>query len=262
MLAGIQQVFVKFSFIVRRFFLVVFLLAIVGVAAWRLRARDISPWQRLAPDLEMRVFQAPASTSLSGEVQIVALRTLPSRLRVLRGDTLDSIEWRRKEKVRAVINGGYFGEDGKSLGLRVSDGRRFGSLHPANWGVFFIEDGKAKVLHTRDFQKEHHTTRGITQAVQCGPRLVVNGRTTDLKPQTARRTAIGIQRDGRVIIAICDGVLSFQEWAQLWARRDGLNCRDALNLDGGGSTQISLKTTKKSLEVSGSWPVPDAIAIR
>jgi hypothetical protein len=248
--------------IVRRVLGVLLLLVALGAAAWRLRARSFSPWQRLAPDLELRVLQVRAAGTLSGEVEVIALRTLPSRVRIVRGDTLEAAQWRRRENARAVINGGYFGEDGKSLGLRVANGRRFGSLHPANWGVFFIENGKAKVLHTRDFAKQHKGLKGITQAVQCGPRLVVNGRVTDLKPQTARRTALGIQRDGRVILAISEGALSFQEWAQLWASQDGLNCRDALNLDGGGSTQISLKTPKKSLEVSGGWPVPDAVAIR
>jgi hypothetical protein len=248
--------------IVRRGLAVLILLAALGATAWRLRARSFSPWQRLAPDLELRVLHVRAAGTLSGEVRVVALRTRPSRIRIVRGDTLEAGEWRSRENARAVINGGYFGENGKSLGLRISDGRRFGGLHPANWGVFFIADGKARVLHTRDFTKQHKSLKGITQAVQCGPRLVVNGRVTDLKPQTARRSALGIQRDGRIVLAVSEGVLSFQEWAQLWAREDGLDCRDALNLDGGGSTQISLKTPKRSLEISGSWPVPDAVAIQ
>jgi exopolysaccharide biosynthesis protein len=246
----------------RRTTIVLFLLVTLGAGAWRLRARSYSPWQRLAPDLELRVLQVRAAGTFSGEVKVIALRTRASRVHVVRGATLEAGEWRRRESARVVINGGYFGEDGKSLGLRICDGRRFGSLHPANWGVFFIEDGHAKVLHTRDFAKTHKSLQGISQAIQCGPRLVVNGRVTDLKPQTARRSALGIQRDGRVILAVSDGVLSFDEWAALWASKDGLNCRDALNLDGGGSTQISLVTSRRSLEISGSWPVPDAVAIK
>jgi exopolysaccharide biosynthesis protein len=245
----------------RRWLFIVILVCGVGAVAWRLRASASAPWQRLAPDLELRVLQIKTSSSWSGQVRVIALRTDASQVRVVRGSTLDADEWRVAKKARVVINGGYFGKDGKSLGLRVCDGKKFGGLHPANWGVFFIEDGKARVLHTRGFARQHKRLQGITQAVQCGPRLVVDGRTTDLKPQVARRTALGIQRDGKVVVAVSDGVLSFQEWAKLWADKSGLNCRDALNLDGGGSTQISLKTKKKSLEVSGSWPVPDAIVI-
>lgn len=241
--------------------LAIFLLVCIGVFAWRLRARPVSRWQKLAPDLELRTLKVRAANALSGEVEVIALRTLPSRLRVVRGSTLEASEWLKTEKVRAVINGGYFGEDGKSLGLRVCDEEQFGRLHRANWGVFFIQNGKAQILHTRDFAREHETLKGITQAVQCGPRLVVNGRTTDLKPQVARRTAVGIQSDGKIILAISQGELSFQEWAKLWAAKDGLNCPDALNMDGGGSTQLALKTPNKSLEVTGAWPVPDAIAI-
>lgn len=246
----------------RRFFLFLILFIVVGVFAWRLRGRGGAQWQRLAPDLELCELPVRSTNTLTGEVQVIALRTLPSRLHMMRGDTLEASEWRSRTKARVVINGGYFGKDGKSLGLRVCDGKKYGSLHAANWGVFFIEDGQAKVQHTRDFAKEHKTMRGITQAVQCGPRLVVNGHTTDLKPQTALRTGLGIQRDGKVIIAISNGVLTFAEWANLWKSKDGLNCPNALNLDGGGSTQISLKTPKKSLEVTGSWPVPDVVVIQ
>lgn len=242
----------------------VFLLLIMGLgaAAWQLRARRQSRWERLGPDLELCVIKQRTVSNFGNSVQIVALRTLPSQVHIMRGSTLEAAQWQNDTKARAVINGGYFDEAGKSLGLRVCDGKKFGRLHRANWGVFFIKDGKARVLHTRDFLKKHKSLNGISQAVQCGPRLVVNGRMTDLKPQTARRTAIGIQRDGRVIVAVSDGVLTFDEWANLWARRDGLNCPNALNLDGGGSTQIALKTKKKSLEVIGSWPVPDVVIIR
>ena len=261
----------------RRFFFCAVVIILIALGAWRLRAKTavapwqaIAPgsakttarWQTIAPEVEMRTFSASTSSAFSGAVEITALRTTPEHLKILQGETRNADQWREDGKFLAVMNGGFFDKNGKTLGLRVCDNKKTNSLHDANWGVFFIRKGKAGVLHTRDFKKKYDSYVNITQAVQCGPRLVVNGKTTDLKPQVARRTGIGIQRDGRIIIAVSDGSLTFAEWANIWAKSADLNCRDALNLDGGGSTQISIKTKKKSLEVSGAWPIPDVVAIR
>ena len=260
----------------RRFFFCVAAIILMALGAWRWRSKPVAPWQGLAParakttsqwqaiapEIEMRTFSTRTSSAFNGAVEITALRTTPQHLKILKGETRNADQWREDGKFLAVMNGGFFDKDGKSLGLRVTDNKKANALHDADWGVFFIRKGKAGVLHTRDFKVKYDSYVNITQAVQCGPRLVVDGKTTDLKPQVARRTGVGIQRDGKVIIAVSDGTLTFSEWANLWADASGLDCRDALNLDGGGSTQISIQTKKKSLEVSGAWPIPDVVAIR
>ena len=214
----------------------------------------------------MRTLSVRSQSAFGGTVEVVAIRTSAARLRVAQASARDVSQWRKDRKAVAVINGGFFDPAGKPLGLRVSDGTKKNSLHNADWGVFFLRRDRAgvlrpQVMHTRDFKRQHASLKGISQAIQCGPRLVVAGKTTDLKPQTARRSGIGIQRDGKVVIAVADGGLPFADLAQLWAKSSGLNCRDALNLDGGGSTQLSLQTSKKSLEIFGAWPVPDVITI-
>ena len=246
----------------RRWFLSFLLIALVIYGAWRWQVPGATRWQTVAPGVEMRTFRVAAPGTFSGTAEVVALRTDPSRIRVAHGQLRDVAAWRKDLKAVAVINGGFFDEDGKSLGLRVVNNKKTRPIHDANWGVFYIRKGKANILHTRDFKRTFTSLRLIQQAVQCGPRLVVDGKTTDLKPQHARRSGIGVQRDGKVIIAIADGSLAFDSWAKLWASRDGLNCRDALNLDGGGSTALSLQTSKSNKEVSGAWPVPDVVAIR
>jgi len=223
-------------------------------------------WETISKGVEMRTIGMPSGSSIGGDINVVVLRTMPERLHVVAGSTMFAPQWRQRFKALAAINGGFFDKDGKSMGLRVSGGKKFGSLREADWGVFYLvrRRGKttANVLHTRDFARKYPNLRRITQAVQCGPRLVVNGRTTTLKPQSARRIGLGVQRDGRVVIALSDGPLTFDEWANLWANKNGLNCLNALNLDGGGSTQISLKAGKTTHEISGSWPVPDAIVLQ
>jgi exopolysaccharide biosynthesis protein len=212
-------------------------------------------WVQIAPGLEMRTLHAPVG---EGAIAVTAIRTTPERVQIAVGAATDAAGWRQRTGARVAINGGFFDAGGRSLGLRVSNGRRVASKHAADWGIFVVQRGRAYVVHTRDYK----LGPGVTQAVQCGPRLVVKGRVTDLKRQYARRTGIGVQRDGKVVLAVADRPLSLTAWAAMWAARDGLNCRDALNLDGGGSTQLSLRAGHHALDIGGSWPVPDAIVVK
>ena len=239
----------------RRLLLVIFLAGglLFGVAQWRVQSGAV--WTRIAPGVEMRTLRSSLS---GGAVRVVALRTSPSRIGIVTGTTLSAAEWRRRESAVVAVNGGYFDTEGRSLGLRITKGRRTARLHGLKWGVFYIRGGKASIVSGDKF-KMHPAIR---EAVQCGPRLVIKGKPTQLKQQWARRTGIGVQRDGRVIIAASDGELSFQEWAALWASATGLNCRDALNLDGGSSTQLSLRTRSHNLEIPSGRTVPDAVVIK
>lgn len=220
-----------------------------------------TPWTTIARGVELRRFHTALSTG-DLPVEITALRVRPNRIKVAGGALRDATKWRQSLGAIAAINGGYFDQNNKSLGLRISDNRRTNDLRSADWGVFLIEGNRARIVHTRDYRalRERGKTRRVLEAIQCGPRLVVNNSFTKLKPQWARRTAIGIDRDGFVVVAIADGQLSFGAWQRVW--RDKLACPNALNLDGGGSTQLSLKAGKTTREVGGYWPVPDAIAIR
>ena len=168
-------------------------------------------------------------------------------------------DWNKRLGAVAAINGGYFDNNSHAIGLRIAQGKRTNPFYArANWGVFAIRDDKAFIAHTRDYKGSPRTR----EALQCGPRLVVDGRVTDLKQQWARRSGVGVDVNGKVIIAVSDGALSFDDWAAMWADKNALGCRDALNLDGGPSTQMSVISAKHPVEVRGGWPVPDAILVR
>jgi uncharacterized protein YigE (DUF2233 family) len=238
----------------RRLLFFVVLVALGYSTFWQLQASGDDGWQRLENGLELRTVQRRSGLST---ITVTAVRAPSHRVHLAIGSTLYAKEWQRRTKAKAVVNGGYFGEDGRPLGLRIANNKRRNSLRKSDWGVFYIRQGKAAIAHTRDYVGSPHTQ----EAVQCGPRLVVNGRTTDLKPQWARRTGIGIDRSGRVVLAVSDGELAFDDWAKVWADRAGLNCPNALNLDGGGSTQMVVASKRHPVNVGGLWPVPDALVI-
>jgi exopolysaccharide biosynthesis protein len=235
-------------------------LFLIGAACYgalsHFTASGSSNWQKLDNGLEMRVVTKRQGLS---KVSVTAIRAYPSQIHVATGTSQWAKDWVKKTGAKAVINGGYFDEKGKPLGLRIASRNRTNKiLTKANWGVFYIRNNRAYITHTRDYQPSKHTQ----EAMQCGPRLVVKGKTTDLKSQWGRRTGVGIEASGKVILAASDGELSFDDWANIWASKSGLNCRDALNMDGGGSTQMIVRSKNNPVDIKGAWSVPDVIFAR
>jgi uncharacterized protein YigE (DUF2233 family) len=145
-----------------------------------------------------------------------------------------------------ATNAGMFDPALKPVGLYVEQGRElvhvntrsgYGNFHMKPNGIFYVADGRAAVAETQAFLKQH---RRADLATQSGPMLVINGR---LHPRFDRastslkaRTGVGVRADGQVIFAISQGEVSFDALARLF--RDGLNCPNALFLDGGSASSF------------------------
>ena len=145
-----------------------------------------------------------------------------------------------------ATNAGMFDPALKPVGLYVEQGQElvranaksgYGNFHMKPNGVFYVSGGMAAVAETRAFLKQHPHA---DLATQSGPMLVINGRlhprfdphSTSLKT----RNGVGVRADGKVIFAISQGEVSFDAFARLF--RDGLNCPNALFLDGGSASSL------------------------
>jgi uncharacterized protein YigE (DUF2233 family) len=145
-----------------------------------------------------------------------------------------------------ATNAGMFDPALKPVGLYVEQGRElvhintrsgYGNFHMKPNGIFYIAAGRAAVAETQTFLKQRPQA---DLATQSGPMLVINGRlhprfdwgSTSLKA----RNGVGVRADGKVIFAISQGEVSFDAFARLF--RDGLNCPNALFLDGGSASNL------------------------
>jgi hypothetical protein len=211
------------------------------------------PWTHSAFGLETRVLHWPGA---GGRQPVSAVRIDPAKccLRVVdahRGvDGQGALAAAVCPPDGAAINASYFAEDLTPIGTLIVDGQRICPRHvPGEWGLFLVRNSKPELI-----KDTGAIPPGVTQALQCKPRLVVAGSLPSFKPQpAARRSAVAIDAAGRVLFVVTDGRLTLEEWAA--CLRDGLGCADALNLDGGPSTQL-IATGKKPLTVPGGWPVP------
>lgn len=178
-------------------------------------------------------------------------------------------ELRQNRGAVAAVNGGFFDGRVVPLGLRIADGeQRFPLRAKADWGVLVLAGRRARIVHTRDYpampvdEEDRGQDRGdsrIDGAIQVGPRLVVGGTPTKLRPQLARRTAVALDQHGRELtLVVVPDPVDANDVAQLLAAS---GFTDAMLLDGGPSTQASLAVGDARLEIAGGYPVPDLLAI-
>jgi uncharacterized protein YigE (DUF2233 family) len=122
--------------------------------------------------------------------------------------------------------------------------------------VLVLRAERAQIVHSREFKADP----AIEQAIQVGPRLVVDGQPMKLKPQSSRRTAVALDRDGRSLtIVVTRGATDAQRLAELLVR---LGFHSALMLDGGPSSQLSAACGELRLDLRGGYAVPDGLVVR
>jgi uncharacterized protein YigE (DUF2233 family) len=164
----------------------------------------------------------------------------------------------------ATINANYFDEKGKPLAFLktlTEEINRNVSRHALYTGVFGVHDAKPFIVHRDDF----HSTQA-QEAVQSGPLLLNGGEVVQVVPgpgRYSRRAVIGIDKQHRLTVGVTDtvlGGLSFAELQELFLNPQWqLETPDLLNLDGGGSAQLYIKTKAHEEFISGTSEVPVVI---
>lgn len=156
-----------------------------------------------------------------------------------------------------AVNANFFDPSYRVLGLALDQGRELSPLRKADWGVFWVDrDHKAHLSHRKDWPPKDGEP---VFAVECGPRLLVKGKALHLKPNQARRTVLGILKDGRILVAVFSGEVDLNKVAA-WLKDRGVV--DALNLDGGISTQVSLLGANGWLHLLRGQKIPIALGFR
>jgi uncharacterized protein YigE (DUF2233 family) len=242
------------------------LLLLLCIALYTLLAHA-SSWQQLAPGLEYTILRPNNGFSL-GKIHVFRINPTYYQFDLaLTGNnlfsmnTLDAVL--QKENAILGTNGGFFSPSYKPLGLRIKAGQVLNPLKPISWwGIFIIENNQAKIIN----YKQYTPSEKISFAVQSGPRLLINGHIPSLKDGFDNRTALGITRNGLVILLVTENLsLSTTQLAQIFqksSKEGGLGCVDALNLDGGNSTQMYANLPGFLINIPGLSPVADVVLVK
>lgn len=215
-----------------------------------------SPWEIVAPDLEQARIAAPSSGLFSSE--LLLFRTSLSEFRVEAIRAQDYGEKRMPvarlcaaSKAVLCINANFFDESGNALGLIVHRGITLQPIHAGGRtlsGIFSVSRDSIKITSRSGFVPAR-----VLEAIQAGPRLLhAHNPVPGIEVSSrSRRSGICIDAKQRLIFYIVSSGLLGLTLPELQTslRSPAIGCVDALNLDGGGSSQLYL-----SSRISGAAP--------
>jgi len=212
-------------------------------------------WKPISDGIKIKILSQDSARS-----RIIAFKINPKlyNFSVAMGKPVASVgELAKQSQALIAINGGFFSADLKPLGLRINNYQVLSPFKKINWwGVFYIENNKPHLKTSQSFTLSSQ----IAFAVQAGPRLLIHNMIPRFKPDTAERSAIGISNDQQVIIAITQSnELSLTQWAEIL--KTELDCTEALNLDGGSSSQLYTDLPETQIYVPNFSRVTDAVIV-
>lgn len=223
-------------------------------------------WLKLEPGLSYKKIELAKKKNSSIAYLVNAFKVNPKKfdLRPIEAkpETYASIrQLSERSGALVAVNANFFDPQGKPQGLILSRGETISPFKDISWwGVFYLENSTPHIVHSSQWRPRHQ----VTTAIQAGPRLVVNGKIPRLKQEASPKTAIGINKSGEVILVTTLYPLEIRELAVLMARpeeKGGLGCIDALNFDGGSSSQLYARVGSFELRLPSYLGVPVGLGV-
>lgn len=234
-----------------------------------LTVTDAGAWKAVFQGAEYRRI----SLERTDPYQSIQLKVLRFDSRSIEPRVVNSAEYRlksatvrtlaEKSGALAIINANYFDERHMALGFLKTGAEKNPSISksPLFTGIFAIKDRVALIVHRDQFDPEQ-----ADEGLQAGPLLLAKGSpltVTRGADKQFRRSLIGIDQARRLVIAVTDNLFGGLTWTELQelfgAPEWRIETSDLMNLDGGGSTQLSIRTAGFEEHVSGTAEVPVAI---
>lgn len=205
-----------------------------------------SEWRDIATGLQIKVVEL-STGFLSGEITLLKTSLSHFRPQVVRAASFQrngaDVEWYSKRTgASACLNAHFFDQTGNPLGLVVSRGIEHKRMQLGGTLLtgFFLAYHKRVEIRERD--KNH---KGGLEGIQSGPRLVINGAVAnDLDDiDESRRSGICTTSPTEYILFVASSPFrgaTLKELGDILSSPQ-IQCEDALNFDGGGSTQLFVR---------------------
>lgn len=172
-----------------------------------------------------------------------------------------------KHKVTASINGGFFTPEGNPLGVSIINSNKSGSLNYSSIGsgAFIVNRNNIPNLIRRNKISSYKNPKYL---IQSGPFLIENGKPIKVKQSEPRpRSFIANDASGNWLIAMVENI-SLNDLIKLLNEEKiaQFNIKNALNLDGGRSSQIyyhdKLKNNPKMISAFMHRKVKNFICVK
>ena len=193
----------------------------------------------------------------------------PSRIHIattkylgVRGESILTVS-EREGAIIAMNAGGFYDPDWNSNGALphgtvISNGKVVSDYVDANVGGGFIGFDNNNKLILGYMSKNEALNRGLRDAVEFGPYLIVNGKRSFIRGNggwgIAPRTAIGQRQDGIVLFLVINGRLASSIGADMVDLTDimeNYGAYNAANLNGGSSSELVINQQIINTPVAG-----------
>lgn len=220
-------------------------------------------WKTLLPGFSETTLITEDSLDNKITLQLYKIDLKKYRIQVVQAkdfqrQKMSAKDFSKKSNAILAINGGFFDPSYQSLGLIVQNGKIVNPLRQISWwGVFSIDQNHIpRVEKVKDFKNGSN----LEMAIQAGPRLIEEGKPVSAKPNVSQKTFLGITPENEVIIGVTDGsVLNAIDFVEILSNQ--LLLKSALNLDGGGSTQLYVKTGSYEKNLLGFTEVANGVVV-
>lgn len=211
--------------------------------------------QILTKDKDNDLFKLIEISGTSYQGYLVAIYD-PSKVKIAttkylrkRGEAITTVA--KRENARVAMNaGGFYDPDWNSNGALphgtvIQNGKIVSDYDDANSGGGFVGFTKDNKLVLGKMSAQEALNMGIRDAVEFGPFLIVNGKSSFIKGNggwgIAPRTAIGQRKDGIVLFLVINGRISTSigaDMGDLTEIMENYGAINAANMDGGSSTEL------------------------
>ncbi len=214
-------------------------------------------WRTLAPGLTYKPFTpkelSPFATLHVFDIDLIKINIRFCPIKQL----MTAAESARVTNAIMAFNGAFFSKENTPLGLRVSNGEILSPFKKISWWqIFSIQQSQAKIGKI----KQKKLFNKLSFAIQAGPILIKDNKIVSLKEGLAARTALGLKNNGHVMVVISEHTLITTTFIARFMKQE-LSCYDALNLDGGSSTQLYVNIPNVKQQVLGLVKLPDPICL-
>ncbi len=221
-------------------------------------------WRAVFPGLEYRELQV-ISGDRSDRLYLTRVDPAHARFRVLYDpDQPRRVgAWLSATQAIVAVNGNYFDPQNRALGLVIQDGQVVGGAPYQDLGGMFAVAGDE--VRVRWNIQEPYAGEPLTYAVQNFPMLVLPGGQPNLgiddNQQVAPRTAVGQDRSGRIVFVVSSGLTFTLTDFGKWLSSSDLDLDAALNLDGGTSSGLVVRSGDQNLGTDSWIAVPSVIVV-
>jgi uncharacterized protein YigE (DUF2233 family) len=257
-----------------------------GAEASRARAPGAGTgWRSVAPGLEFRTIDG-TGVCRRGSPLVAVVRLRPERWRIdlfhylgapaggpsaagsaadpNRAAPMDVEEWQRRTGAAVVFNAGQYYPDRTPMGLFVKQGRNLGSKQLKDWKGLLVAEPRGTGRRPRagilDLEHDTFSLPASPYGIVLQSFMLLD-RDGDKRVRRsdwhANRTAVAVDRRGRILILHTEGAWTLWELADWIQHASRLGVRQAMSLDGGFESQLCLHAGGADYLSFGRWHVDD-----